>query len=85
MLFQVSVFNRLYIAYWAKRIISEAQISCYFQHLSFKKDVEDSRNSPYVEMASIIVRAGKIEVLQAAPSLVYQHGDLYVDVHNEFL
>ena len=83
MLEQVSAFNNFHIKHWAAKIIENSPKRVIFTSLSFKREVEDLRNSPYVAIAEVIKQDPKITVITASPGQTYDDGDVIVDVHND--
>ena len=84
MLAQVNSFNDIYIRYWAEKIMEHSPIRVIFTTFSFKSEVEDLRNSPYLAIADILRKDFEITVIKAFPGQTYRKGDVIIDAHGDY-
>ena len=55
-----------------------------FTSFSFKSEVEDLRNSPYLAIADILKNDYEITVVKAVPGQTFRSGDVIIDAHGEY-
>lgn len=67
------------IRYWVSRILEKSPKRVVFETLSFKPDLDDQRNSPYVVMFESI-RSSGVDAVVMSNDVHPRQFDLYVDI-----